>query len=57
MIPAFIAAILAGWLGWRRAAKRGGNRADKAQYAAAHAIPAFLVVLILMTVFMNVTGA
>ncbi len=28
--------ILGAVLGWRRAAKRGGNRADKLQYAAAH---------------------
>lgn len=50
MIPALIAALAAALLGWRRAAAQGGNTADKWQYAAAHAIPAFLVVIILMTV-------
>lgn len=50
MVIAFIAALLAGALGWRRAAAAGGNAADKWQYAAAHSIPAFLVALILMTV-------
>lgn len=49
MIPAVILMVLAGALGWRRAAKRGGTTADRWQYAAAHGIPAFLVVLILMT--------
>ena len=47
---AIMFALVAGFIGWNRAAKRGGNRADKIQYAAAHGIPAFLVVMILMTV-------
>lgn len=35
----FFPAILTGAIiGWIRAARRGGNRADKVQYAAAHAI-------------------
>lgn len=35
----FIAAIILGALiGWRRAARREGNRLDKLQYAAGHAI-------------------
>ena len=50
MIPAAIAAIAAAVIGWRRAAAAGGNAADKWQYAAAHGIPAFLLVIILMTV-------
>lgn len=50
MVIAFIAALLAGLLGWRRATAAGGKTADKLQYAAAHGIPAFLVTLILMTV-------
>lgn len=34
-----IAAILIGaLLGWRRAARLGGNRRDRAQYAAAYAM-------------------
>ncbi|SPH18344.1 hypothetical protein DEA8626_01881 [Defluviimonas aquaemixtae] len=35
----FVAAIILGaFVGWRRAARRGGNRLDKIQYAATHAI-------------------
>lgn len=35
----FFAALLLGALvGWFRAAQRGGNRLDKLQYAAVHAI-------------------
>lgn len=49
MIPAFVCMILAGIVGWRRAARRGGNRADRMQYAAAHAIPAFLIVMLAMS--------
>ncbi len=43
---AFLIALAAGLIGWRRAAKRGGTRADKIQYALAHAIPAFLLTMI-----------
>ncbi|MFK7943074.1 MAG: hypothetical protein AB8B85_09210 [Paracoccaceae bacterium] len=50
MIPAFVAAIVAGFIGWRRAAKAGGKTADKLQYAAAHGIPTFLIGVILMTI-------
>lgn len=50
MLVAFFVAILAGLVGWRRAAAAGGVRADKLQYAAAHGIPAFLVTMIAMTV-------
>lgn len=51
MIP--ILAFIAGFaLGWRRAARRGGGRADKWQYAFAHAVifavAAFAVSLILL---------
>lgn len=49
MIPAVILSLAAGLIGWRRAAKRGGNMADRAQFAAAHAIPTFLVALLAMT--------
>jgi hypothetical protein len=37
--------LAAGALGWVRAGRRGGNTADKVQYALAHAIPATLAVL------------
>ncbi|MEM7056134.1 MAG: hypothetical protein AAF557_00970 [Pseudomonadota bacterium] len=50
MIPALILMAFAGALGWHRAGKRGGTSADRWQYAAAHAIPTFLMVMILMTV-------
>lgn len=47
---AFLMALAAGLLGWRRAARRGGTRGDRWQYAAAHAFPTFLVVMILLTI-------
>ena len=50
---AFLIAIAAGFIGWRRAARRGGARADKIQYALAHAIPAFLVTLIALVLASN----
>lgn len=34
----FPAILLGAALGWYRAAKRGGNRLDKLQYAGSHAI-------------------
>ncbi|WP_347313330.1 hypothetical protein [Defluviimonas sp. SAOS-178_SWC] len=44
----FFAAIVAGAaIGWVRAARRGGNRFDKLQYAIAHAI--FFAILGLFT--------
>lgn len=36
--------------GWHRAAKRGGTRADRIQYALAHAIPALLAALALQII-------
>ena len=50
MIPALILMTLAAAIGWHRAGKRGGTKADRWQYAVAHAIPAFLVTMILMTI-------
>lgn len=43
MILAAIGAILGIALGWYRATKRGGNTADKLQYATAHGIALLLV--------------
>lgn len=37
-------------IGWRRAARRGGTRADRVQFALAHAIPALLAMLALQIV-------
>ena len=50
MIPSLTLMVLAGIWGWMRAARRGGTRADRWQFAAAHGIPAFLLGLILMTI-------
>ncbi len=38
-----IAGIIGVIYGWQRAAKHGGNRADKLQYAAAHGMAFFIV--------------
>ncbi len=35
------------WLGWRRAARRGGDRLDRLQYGAVHAIAITLLTLAL----------
>ena len=35
------------WFGWRRAVRRGGDRLDRLQYAAVHAIAFTLAALIL----------
>jgi len=49
MVVAFILMLLAGLVGWSRAARRGGTTADRWQYAAAHGVPAFLIGMIAMT--------
>lgn len=43
---ALIAFFIGALYGWRKAGKVGGNRLDKAQYAIAHALAFFLVVLV-----------
>ncbi len=48
-----IAAVAAGTIGWMRAARRGGNTADRVQYALAHAIPATLAALALQIVLVR----
>lgn len=50
MGTAILVAIAAGIIGWRRAAKRGGKRADCIQYALAHGIPAFLITLLVLMI-------
>jgi hypothetical protein len=47
LILAFIAGFA---LGWRRAAARGGVRADKIQYGFAHGFAALLLTMILALV-------
>ncbi|UFS66457.1 hypothetical protein [Paracoccus denitrificans] len=47
--------ILGAAIGWMRAAKAGGSRADKLQYAAAHAL-ALTVLGIFLTVFVSRMG-
>jgi len=53
MLLALILGLLAAAIGWRRASKRGGNRMDCLQYAAAHGIPAFLITMIVFTIAIN----
>ncbi len=43
MILGLIGGIVGIILGWTRAVKRGGNTADKLQYAAGHGIALLLV--------------
>ncbi|WP_175496369.1 hypothetical protein [Paracoccus halophilus] len=52
MIAAF---ILGAAVGWGRAAKRGGNRADKLQYALAHGM-ALAVLGLFLTVLVSRLG-
>lgn len=49
MIPAFVLSLIAAVAGWLRAARRGGNTADRFQFAAAHGIAGFLVGMLVMT--------
>ncbi len=45
------AAVLGAALGWLTAARRGGNRLDKAQYAAGFAI-LFALIGLFLTIFL-----
>lgn len=49
------ALILGALVGWRRAVRRGGDRLDRLQYAAAHAI-AFGLVAAIATVALGRFG-
>lgn len=51
----FPAILLGAVIGWLRAARRGGNRADKVQYAAAHAI-LFAILGLFATILYYRTG-
>ncbi len=53
VVVAIIVGLIGAALGWVRAARRGGGIADRAQYAAAHGLPAFLVTMILMVIAAN----
>lgn len=53
MVVAIIVGLAGAAMGWMRAARRGGGTADKAQYAAAHGVPAFLFTMILMVAAAN----
>ncbi len=53
MLVALVLGLAAAIIGWRRASRRGGNRADRVQYAAAHGIATFLIVLVVMTIAGN----
>lgn len=46
--------FLAGFaIGWMRAGRRGGGRADRIQFALAHAIPGFLLGLLITVIGMH----
>lgn len=47
---AVIAFFVGAVYGWVKAGKAGGNRMDKAQYAIAHALAFFLLVLVITVV-------
>lgn len=50
-----VAFVIGAAIGWMRAARRGGTRADKLQYAAAHALAVMLLALI-VTLFLDRIG-
>jgi hypothetical protein len=53
---ALVAAFALGMLvGWRRAARRGGDRLDRLQYGAAHGI-AFTLAVLVVTVLAGRAG-
>ncbi|MEM8751494.1 MAG: hypothetical protein AAGF90_00820 [Pseudomonadota bacterium] len=52
MLPYLLAAV--GFaLGWTRAARRGGGRADKWQYAIGHAVALGLLGMLLATILIR----
>jgi len=55
MILALVGAVIGAILGWIHATKRGGNTADKLQYAAAFGI-ALLLVGFFIALFMAKLG-
>ena len=50
-----LAFVLGALLGWRRAARRGGDRLDMLQYAAVHGI-LFVLVTLVALVFAEMLG-
>jgi len=50
-----IAFLIGALIGWMRATKRGGNRLDKLQYAAAHGI-ALLLLALMVTIGLDWAG-
>lgn len=50
-----IAFVLGALFGWRRASRRGGDRLDRLQYAAAHGI-AFTLVALMLTILAGRLG-
>jgi len=46
-----LAFLIGGFVGWRRATKRGGNRLDKLQFGAAHGLAFMLTALILTIIY------
>lgn len=51
-----LAIALGAALGWRRAGARGGDRLDRLQYAAAHAIAFGLAAFIAVVIFGQFRG-
>jgi phosphate/sulfate permease len=51
-----LAIALGAFLGWRRATARGGDRLDKLQYAAAHAIALGLATTIILVLAARMGG-
>jgi len=50
----FLFFIIGAVIGWRRATKRQGTRADKVQYALAHGIPGFLIGMIVLVILLRI---
>ncbi len=56
MLLLFAIACLGAYLGWSRAARSGGDRLDRLQYAAAHAIFFALVGFVAILVLTKLVG-
>lgn len=54
MLPV-IAFAFGAWIGWRRAARRGGDRLDRLQYGAAHGI-AFAIAALALAILAGRLG-
>ncbi len=57
MLLLFALACLGGFVGWTRATRAGGDRLDRLQYAAVHAILFALVGFVVILAVTKLTGA